>query len=97
VRRHPDAKWLRREEDVAGFARQQSHLLDALWQVVARGGKLLYVTCSVFREENQEQLDRFLSSHADALLVPGHSSSGGDLLLPSEDHDGFFHALFEKI
>ena len=96
VRRHPDVKWLRREDDVAGFARQQSRLLDALWRVVAGGGKLLYVTCSVFREENQDQVERFLSSHADALLVSRHASSGGDLLLPSEEHDGFFHALFEK-
>lgn len=96
VRRHPDVKWLRREDDLAGFARQQSRLLDALWQVVACGGKLLYVTCSVFREENQDQVKRFLSSHADARLVSRHESSGGDLLLPSEEHDGFFHALFEK-
>ncbi len=96
VRRHPDVKWLRREDDVSGFARQQNRLLDALWQVVAGGGKLLYVTCSIFREENQDQVKRFLSSHADALLVSRHASSGGDLLLPSEEHDGFFHALFEK-
>lgn len=96
VRRHPDVKWLRRENDVAGFASQQSRLLDGLWQVVACGGKLLYVTCSVFQEENQDQVKRFLSSHADARLVSRHSSSGGDLLLPTEEHDGFFHALFEK-
>ncbi len=96
VRRHPDVKWLRREGDVAGFANQQSRLLDALWQVVAGGGKLLYVTCSIFREENQDQVRQFLSRHADALLVSRHLTSGGDLLLPSEEHDGFFHALFEK-
>ena len=97
VRRHPDIKWLRRAEDVAGFALQQRRLLDALWQVVAGGGKLLYVTCSVFQEENQEQVDWFLSRHADARLSPGHAFTGGDLLLPSEEHDGFFHALFEKV
>ncbi len=96
VRRHPDIKWLRRQEDIAGFAVQQRRLLEALWRVVAGGGKLLYVTCSVFREENQQQVDWFLSRHTDARLAPQHASSRGDLLLPSEDHDGFFHALFEK-
>ena len=97
VKRHPDAKWLRREKDIAGFAAQQLRLLDALWKVTACGGKLLYVTCSVFREENQDQAERFLSRHADARLAARHAANGGDLLLPSEEHDGFFHALFEKI
>ncbi|NIO42790.1 MAG: 16S rRNA (cytosine(967)-C(5))-methyltransferase RsmB [Burkholderiales bacterium] len=97
VRRHPDVKWLRRPSDIAGFVLQQRRLLEALWQVVARGGKLLYVTCSVFREENQQQVNWFLSRHADARVAPQHATNGGELLLPSEDHDGFFHALFEKI
>ena len=97
VRRHPDVKWLRRPEDIAGFVLQQRRLLEALWQVVAGGGKLLYVTCSIFREENQEQVDWFLSRHADARLAPQHACNGGDLLLPSKEHDGFFHALFEKV
>jgi len=96
VRRHPDIKWLRREKDIQGFTRQQSRLLDAMWKVVTGGGKLLYVTCSVFREENQDQVERFLARHANArLLVPAADSEGG-LLLPAEDHDGFYHALFQK-
>lgn len=97
VRRHPDVKWLRREEDVAAFAQQQLHLLDAMWKVTARGGKLLYVTCSVFREENQLQVQQFLARHADAQLAPDHRASSGQLLLPTEEHDGFFHALFDKL
>ncbi len=52
ARRHPDIKWLRRETDIAQFARSQGGILDALWQTLASGGKLLYATCSVFREEN---------------------------------------------
>ena len=97
VRRHPDIKWLRREDDIAGFKQQQQRLLQALWQVVARGGKLLYVTCSIFREENEEQVDWFLSRHTDASLAPRTDSQGSALLLPSKEHDGFFHALFEKL
>jgi 16S rRNA (cytosine967-C5)-methyltransferase len=97
VRRHPDIKWLRRREDIAGFVDQQRGLLDALWRVVSRGGKLLYVTCSVFREENEEQVDWFLSRHGDACLGSRPGKQGGGLLLPSKKHDGFFHALFEKV
>ena len=96
VRRHPDVKWLRRERDIQGFARQQSRLLEALWKVVAGGGKLLYVTCSVFQEENQAQVERFLARHADARLRAPVGDKKGELLLPAEDHDGFFHALFKK-
>lgn len=97
VRRHPDIKWLRRETDIQDFARQQSRLLEAMWKVVVGSGKLLYVTCSVFREENQEQVETFLGNHADARLLSQPAASEGELLLPTEDHDGFFHALFEKV
>src|SRR5262249_21730629 len=46
VRRHPDIKWLRRVTDLRSFATRQQQLLDALWRVLATGGKLLYSTCS---------------------------------------------------
>lgn len=95
VRRHPDIKWLRRPDDIARFCAQQSALLDALWQVVRPGGKLLYVTCSIFREESQTQIEGFTARHPDARLLPP-ACAGGGLLLPTEEHDGFFHALLEK-
>ncbi|MGH8629537.1 MAG: 16S rRNA (cytosine(967)-C(5))-methyltransferase RsmB, partial [Burkholderiales bacterium] len=96
VRRHPDIKWLRRPQDLAGFGAQQRRLLDALWQVLRRGGKFLYVTCSVFREENQVQIEQFVARHPDARLLPCHEGEDG-LLLPSEERDGFYHALLEKV
>jgi 16S rRNA (cytosine967-C5)-methyltransferase len=105
VRRHPDGKWLRRESDVAGFARQQARLLDALWPCLARGGLLLYATCSVFAEENETQATAFAARRPDALreiltFPPGVVHRGGQLLpsLPGAGHnqDGFFYALFRK-
>ncbi len=93
VRRHPDIKWLRRADDVAGFGRQQSRLLDALWHTLAPDGRMLYVTCSVFREENADRIDAFLARHADAAVLP---LDGGEQLLPDEEHDGFFYALLAK-
>jgi len=70
VRRHVDIKWLRREADIASFSKQQAQILPALWQLLAKGGKLLYVTCSIFNEENQVQIDRFLEKYADAKQLP---------------------------
>jgi 16S rRNA (cytosine967-C5)-methyltransferase len=95
VRRHPDIKWLRREADLDGFAREQSRLLAALWQLLVPGGKLLYATCSVFPEENGAVIDAFLARRDDArrLLLPG---LGDGQLLPDDEHDGFFYALLEK-
>lgn len=90
VRRNPDAKWLRREDDIAGFAVAQARILDALWQVVRPGGKLLYVTCSVFPAENGDQIGRFLKCQPDAHRC--HEEQ----LLPTAEHDGFFYCLLEK-
>lgn len=97
VRRHPDIKWLRREEDIANLAARASLLLDSLWRVVCPGGKLLFVTCSVFQEENRAQIDAFVGRHADARIVPLPGTDAEDLqLLPDAGHDGFYYALLER-
>ncbi|MBI4206297.1 MAG: 16S rRNA (cytosine(967)-C(5))-methyltransferase RsmB [Betaproteobacteria bacterium] len=101
VRRHPDIKWLRRAADIAQFARTQARMLDALWQLLASGGKLLYATCSVFHEENQLQVDQFLERHRDArrLILPRvetNPQQPAGQILPDERHDGFFYALVQK-
>ena len=101
VRRHPDIKWLRRATDIGRFAAQQRTLLDALWRVLASGGKLLYATCSIFDEENSRQVEDFLARHPDArrLETGGTESTDGlpdGQLLPDNDHDGFFYALLQK-
>lgn len=95
VRRHVDIKWLRRAEDVQTFARQQAQILGSLWQLLAKGGKLLYVTCSVFHEENQHQIDQFLRQHADATQVALTRPPDGQLI-PCAQHDGFFYASLQK-
>jgi 16S rRNA (cytosine967-C5)-methyltransferase len=101
VRRHVDIKWLRREADIASFTKQQAQILPSLWQLLAKGGKLLYVTCSVFQEENQRQIDNFLKTHTDAEQLPldtplaGLSLNNGQLQ-PTAQHDGLFYALLQK-
>jgi 16S rRNA (cytosine967-C5)-methyltransferase len=96
ARRHPDIKWLRRESDLAAFAQRQGALLDALWRLLAPGGKLLYATCSVFPQENDAVIEAFATRHAGATrrkLADG----GPGQWLPSAEHDGFFYALIEKL
>jgi 16S rRNA (cytosine967-C5)-methyltransferase len=95
VRRHPDIKWLRRAADLREFACAQAQLLDALWQVLAPGGKLLYATCSVFPEENQTVVAAFRERRGDVRRVDLPGLAGGELL-PDDDRDGFFYALLEK-
>lgn len=90
VRRHPDVKWNRRKTDIRQFAQQQAKLIDALWPTLANGGKMLYATCSIFRSENEQQIEQFLQRHRDANLVWQHA------VLPTSHHDGFFYALLQK-
>ena len=95
VKRHPDIKWLRRESDVAALAATQGRMLDALWQQLAPGGKLLYATCSVFPQENVQAIESFLVRNDGARRLPLVELGEGQLL-PDERHDGFFYALLEK-
>lgn len=106
VRRHVDMKCLRRVDDIERFAEQQAKILANLWQMLAKGGKLLYATCSIFDEENQRQIDQFLSQTDDARQqpIPQLESSifprlhcQGNQLIPNQQHDGFFYALLQKV
>ncbi len=69
VRRHPDIKWTRRETDIKRFAIAQSRLLQALWQCLSPGGRLLYVTCSVFHAENHDVIAQFLQDEPTARRI----------------------------
>ncbi|MDJ0741522.1 MAG: 16S rRNA (cytosine(967)-C(5))-methyltransferase RsmB [Gammaproteobacteria bacterium] len=103
LRRHPDIRLLRRADDIVALGRRQRAILDALWPLLAPGGRLLYVTCSLLPAENREQADAFAARHADALAVvlptrPGSATGKGVQLLPGVDAtDGFFYAAFEKV
>ena len=92
VRRHPDIKWLRRKKDIASFAIQQSEILQSLWKLLAQNGLLLYATCSVFKQENQDVIDGFLTNTPKARQLDLPDGQ----LLPNDQHDGFFYALLQK-
>jgi len=102
MRRHPDIRLLRRRDDVDKLAQRQAAILDALWPCLRRGGKLLYVTCSLLPQENHLQVESFLQRTPDArsIVLPdswGHACTVGRQTLPGEKTmDGFYYALLEK-
>jgi len=109
VRRHPDIRWLRREADIARLVTEQRRIVSQLWPLLKPGGILVYVTCSIFPTEGEEQARWFGAQLTDAIrleapgqLLPGTrapDSAGGQdagpASLPS-DHDGFYYARFQK-
>jgi len=102
IRRHPDIKILRREEDVGMLVERQKALLYALWPLLASGGRMLYVTCSLLPEENEQQMQAFLHHFPDAtqhvLEGVGLDTGHGHQLLPGiHGTDGFFYACLEKL
>lgn len=102
IRRHPDIKLLRRETDIEVLAARQFALLEALWPLLAPGGRLVYATCSSLREENEQVVERFVLAHADAVDHPisadwGRAVTYGRQILPGEDGmDGFYYACLHK-
>ncbi len=102
IRRHPDIKFHRRENDVEALAATQRSLLRSLWPLLAQGGLLLYATCSILPQENQQQVLEFVESRSDAAPCPiesewGQAAGPGRQILPG-DHgmDGFYYALLAK-
>jgi 16S rRNA (cytosine967-C5)-methyltransferase len=94
VRRHPDIRWLRRKGDAAQLAVLSAQILDSLWQMLAPGGKLLFVTCSVWPQESEGQAAAFaVRQQAVRLPAPGQLLPVAD---EHSDHDGLFYALFQK-
>jgi 16S rRNA (cytosine967-C5)-methyltransferase len=94
VRRHPDIRWLRRKADTLQLATLSGKILDNLWQMLAPGGKLLFVTCSLWPQESEAQAAAFAVRHqAVRLDAPGQLLPAGG---SGQDHDGLFYALFQK-
>lgn len=102
IRRHPDIKSLRQQSDLQALTETQRQILDQSWRMLKPGGLLLYVTCSVLKRENEQQIAQLLSAHADAAEVVIDAAWGiaceyGRQLLPGENNgDGFYFAKLQK-
>jgi 16S rRNA (cytosine967-C5)-methyltransferase len=108
-RRNPDAKWRLKQEDLAELTALQADILDSAQRLVKPGGRLIYATCSLLREEDEDQIDAFLAAHQEFSLLPIASvwrevieadcpARGETLRLSPARHktDGFFVAVMER-
>ncbi|MFZ9819847.1 MAG: 16S rRNA (cytosine(967)-C(5))-methyltransferase RsmB [Methylophilaceae bacterium] len=100
VRRNVDIKIMRREEDIKKFQKQQMQLLEQGWSHLKKNGKLLYITCSIFNDENEDVIRLFLKKHTDVTLekthIPKDFSFIDSQLIPNSNHDGLFFQLLTK-
>lgn len=102
IRRHPDIKLLRQPEDIESLSRTQQRMLRAVWPLLAPGGSLVYATCSILKRENEDQVEAFLATHADAFELPIDASwgvaavHGRQILTGDSGMDGFYYARIGK-
>ena len=109
IRRNPDIKINRKPADIDTLVAIQESILEAAWTTLKPGGYLLYATCSLMPEENEQQMAQFLSQHSDAQECPidaldntvdlsvGKRVSHGLQILPRlEAQDGFYYCLLQK-
>ena len=102
IRRQPDVKLFRTASDIEALTKQQQKLLTALWPLLKPGGILLYATCSVLPQENEQLLEQFIKSHNDAepikiTLSTGYKLAIGQQILPGQNNmDGFYYAKLKK-
>lgn len=105
IRRKPDIRWSRKPDDLHTYADQQLALLSTAATLLKPGGRLVYATCSLEPEENEQVIARFLAQNSDfhccnareivpeaAALVDAH---GFFHPLPCKERDGFFAAVLE--
>lgn len=101
LRRRPDVRLHRRASDIAALVAQQQRMLAALWPLLAPGGKLVYVTCSLLRAENEAVIASFLAGRDDVHVAPvslpaGQAAAVGWQILPGDgDLDGMYYAVLE--
>lgn len=102
IRRHPDIKALRRPTDIASLVEKQRQLLEKLWPLLNTDGLLIYTTCSIIKQENEQQIIDFLDRHPDAeecelTPEPATRRPAGYQRLPGENQfDGFFYACLRR-
>jgi 16S rRNA (cytosine967-C5)-methyltransferase len=102
IRRHPDIKLLRRESDIAALQSLQAQILEAAWSLLTVDGILLYATCSILKQENEQQIEAFLARHTDAVEIKIEADwgiarpHGRQIITGQQQMDGFYYAKLRK-
>ncbi len=103
IRRHPDIKILRSATDIENLCELQQRLLRAAWLMLAVGGVMLYSTCSILKQENCDQITRFLADNKQAKSLPINADwgvkqpFGRQIITGDLDMDGFYYAKLKKV
>ncbi|WP_288418707.1 16S rRNA (cytosine(967)-C(5))-methyltransferase RsmB [uncultured Acinetobacter sp.] len=103
LRRHPDIRLLRQSTDIAQTVALQQQILKNLWPQLKVGGTLLYITCSILKPENEQQMQAFFAEHGNASELKieadwGIEQAYGRQLLPTSGQgDGFYYCRIKKI
>lgn len=102
IRRHPDIKLLRKDSDIDNLSKIQTELLEKVWKTLRKGSMLIYATCSVLPQENDQVVAQFLATNKDASLVKieadwGQATEYGRQIFPSaKSGDGFYYSRLQK-
>ena len=92
IRKKPDIKWTRKQEDIEEMVNIQAEILDTCSEYLRTGGRLVYSTCTVFKKENEEQIEKFLMKHREYKLL-----EEVNLYPHVNDTDGFFIAVLQRL
>ena len=90
LKRNPDIKLHRQLTDIDKFVKTQRKIVSNLWQTLKPGGKLIYITCSIFKEENHDNIE-FFKQELNMIKVVRELN-----ILPTEYADGFYYCVIEK-
>ncbi len=102
IRRHPDIKLLRKDTDIDNLSKIQTELLEKVWKTLRKGSMLIYATCSVLPQENDQVVAQFLATNNDASVVKieadwGKATDFGRQIFPSaKGGDGFYYSRLQK-
>ena len=105
IRKKPEIKWNKKRSDLRNIIQTQRDIMENAWQYLKSGGIMIYSTCTLNKEENEENIEWFLNTHKDCKIKKifigkqdnlVYNRDGSLTIMPNENMDGFFVAKLEK-
>ena len=108
IKRKPDIKWKRKKEDIEEITKIQKAILDNCSKYLKKNGELVYSTCSILKEENEDIIERFLKENLDFKICKENEKNYENIVIfgekdkyiniyPSNENDGFFIFKLRKM
>ena len=105
IRKKPEIKWTKKRKELKEIVEVQRSIMNNAWEYLRKGGVMVYSTCTLNKEENEENIEWFLNRHKDAQIEKVFVGKANNLryddlgtltILPNEYMDGFFVAKLKK-